>query len=128
MYICLVFSFICTECLSILYILYFLILLYCTSSSLYLQYTHHLPPLLDSGFVSSIEKDAATLQAEQKELFDTANSNELNKKVRMSIILSDYTIVPYYYYIIVIVLIYVYFKYYILQNNILLKIYYSYNS
>ena len=62
-------------------------LLYNTFSSLYLQYTHHLPPLhspslLDSGFVSSIEKDAATLQAEQKELFETANSNELNKKVR----------------------------------------------
>jgi len=35
---------------------------------------------LDSSFIGSIEKDKETLVKEQKELFETANKNELDKK------------------------------------------------
>ena len=38
--------------------------------------------LLDSSFIGSIEKDKTTLVKEHKELFETANKNELDKKVR----------------------------------------------
>lgn len=37
---------------------------------------------LDSSFIGSIEKDKTTLVKEHKELFETANKNELDKKVR----------------------------------------------
>jgi len=38
--------------------------------------------LIDAGFVGSVEKDVATLQAEHKELFATANAHEFSTKVK----------------------------------------------
>ena len=38
--------------------------------------------LADASFVGTVEKDAATLAEEHKELFTAANKKELEKRVR----------------------------------------------
>lgn len=39
-------------------------------------------PTTDSSFVGAVEKDSATLAAEHKSLFETANAHDQAKKVR----------------------------------------------
>ena len=46
----------------------------------------------DASFVGTVEKDAATLAEEHKELFEAANKRELDKKVSDAAVLFFFTI------------------------------------